>query len=242
MSAWLRVVVLCGALVTAGSPAAFSQETQVWDRYLDRPRGPYRGQVVDAETKAPLAGAVVVVHWLRDRVYPFHSVAENYAVREAVTDAEGRFLLDVKDVEEGAPRRTRRPGFLHLSSWVWVVSEEACFSERIHRRHLRTARERSSNCRGSRTERSAESISFCLVTATSRTGRSRTFLSLCAESTRNELPSDSNHILNRSSHGTPHDVGNPCDRVRTVAAHRAWIRGPDACRDHSHCRRAFLIR
>lgn len=111
MSAWLRVAVLCGALVTAGSPAAFSQETQVWDRYLDRPRGPYRGQVVDAETKAPLAGAVVVVHWLRDRVYPFHSVAENYAVREAVTDTDGRFLVDVRDVEEGVPNRTRRPGF-----------------------------------------------------------------------------------------------------------------------------------
>lgn len=112
MSIWLRVVVLCGVLVTAGPPAVWSQETQGWDRYLDRPRGPYRGQVVDAETKAPLAGAVVVIRWLQDRVYPFHMVAKNYAVRETVTDAEGRFFLDAKDVEEGAPRRTRRPGFL----------------------------------------------------------------------------------------------------------------------------------
>jgi hypothetical protein len=67
--------------------------------------------VIDAETKAPLAGAVVVVHWLRDRVYPFHSVAENYAVREVITDDEGRFFLDVRDVEERAPKRTRRPAF-----------------------------------------------------------------------------------------------------------------------------------
>lgn len=111
MITWLRLVVLCGVLVMSSPPAAWSQETEGWDRYLDRPRGPYRGQVVDAETKAPLAGAVVVVHWLRDRVYPFHSVAENYAVRETITDAEGRFFLDVRDVEEGAPRRTRRPGF-----------------------------------------------------------------------------------------------------------------------------------
>lgn len=110
MRAWLRVVALCCVLVVAGTPA-WSQERQGWDRYLDRPRGPYRGQVVDAETKEPLAGAVVVVNWLFDRVYPFHSVAENYAVREVVTDTEGRFFLDARDVEGGAPGRTRRPNF-----------------------------------------------------------------------------------------------------------------------------------
>jgi len=112
MSAWLGVVVLCCALVMGGPLAAWSQEAERWDRYLDRPRGPYRGQVIDAETKAPLAGAVVVALWWRNRVYPFHSVAEHYAVRETVTDAEGRFLLDAKDVEEGAPRRTYHPEFL----------------------------------------------------------------------------------------------------------------------------------
>lgn len=103
--------VLCGILLVIAAPA-WSQDTERWDRYLDRPRGPYRAQVVDAETKAPLAGAVVVVLWRRDRVYPFHSVAENYAVRETVTDADGCFFLDARDVEEGAPGRTRRPEFL----------------------------------------------------------------------------------------------------------------------------------
>jgi len=111
MMTWLRLVALCGVFLVTG-PSAWSQETERWDRYLDRPRGPYRGQVVDAETKAPLAGAVVVALWWRNRVYPFHSVAEHYAVRETVTDSEGRFFLDVKDVEEGAPRRTYHPEFL----------------------------------------------------------------------------------------------------------------------------------
>jgi hypothetical protein len=106
----LRLIALCALLLVTGT-AASSHDTERWDRYLDRPRGPYRGQVVDAETKAPMAGAVVVVHWLRDRVYPVHMVAENYAVRETVTDVEGRFFLDVRDVEESAPSRTRRPGF-----------------------------------------------------------------------------------------------------------------------------------
>jgi hypothetical protein len=112
MMASVRLFTLCLVLVMAGTLAAWAQDTETWDRYLDRSRGPYRGQVVDAETKAPLVGAVVVVRWLRDRVYPVHMVAENYAVRETVTDVEGRFVLDAKDVEEGAPRRTRRPGFL----------------------------------------------------------------------------------------------------------------------------------
>lgn len=112
MIAWVRLFALSAVLLMTGLTAVWAQETQGWDRYLDRPRGPYRGQVVDAETKAPLAGAVVVALWWRNRVYPFHSVAEHYAVRETVTDAEGRFWLDAKDVEEGAPRRTYHPEFL----------------------------------------------------------------------------------------------------------------------------------
>jgi hypothetical protein len=111
MSTWLRLATLCAVLATTGVPAV-SQEVERWDRYLDRPRGPYRGQVVDAETKAPLAGAVVVARWLRDRVYPLHSVQENYAARETLTDSDGRFVLDARDVEEGAPRRTYHPEFL----------------------------------------------------------------------------------------------------------------------------------
>lgn len=111
MSGCVRLLVLYGALIISG-PIAWAQDVERWDRYLDRPRGPYRAQVVDAQTKAPLAGAVVVALWRRDRVYPFHSVSEHYAVRETLTDEEGRFFLDAKDVEESAPRRTYHPEFL----------------------------------------------------------------------------------------------------------------------------------
>lgn len=99
-------------LVLPASTAWAQQKSELRDRYLDRSRGPYRGRVIDAQTKAPLAGAVVVARWLRDRVYPLHSVQENYAVRETLTDADGRFVLEAKDVEEGAPRRTYHPEFL----------------------------------------------------------------------------------------------------------------------------------
>jgi hypothetical protein len=111
MTLWLRITALCSCLLVACS-LAWGQSPEGWDRYLDRPRGPYRGQVIDADTKAPLAGAVLVALWRRDRTYPLHIVTENYAVREVVADSEGRFLLDAREVEEGAPRRTRRPEFL----------------------------------------------------------------------------------------------------------------------------------
>jgi hypothetical protein len=111
MRTWIQLVGLSAFLIMAGSPA-HSEDVEQWDRYLDRPRGPYRAQVVDAHTKAPLAGAVVVALWRRDRVYPFHSVSEHYAVRETLTDVEGRFVLDARDIEEGAPRRTYHPEFL----------------------------------------------------------------------------------------------------------------------------------
>jgi hypothetical protein len=111
MMLWLRLAMPCLCLLVVYS-MALAQSPEGWDRYLDRYRGPYRGQVIDAETKAPLAGAVFVALWRRDRVYPFQIVTENYAVREIVTDPEGRFLLEARDVEEGAPRRTHRPEFL----------------------------------------------------------------------------------------------------------------------------------
>jgi hypothetical protein len=111
MSAWLGLLALCGALMATTVPAP-AQESEGWSRYLGRPRGPYRGQVVDAETKAPLAGAVVVARWMRDRVVPMHSMSEHHAVREVVTDSEGRFVLDATDVEVGAPRRLHHPEFL----------------------------------------------------------------------------------------------------------------------------------
>ena len=102
MSAWLGQLALCGALVAAAEPAR-AQQSEGWDRYLGRPRGPYRGQVVDAETKAPLAGAVVVARWMRDRIAPLHLTSEHHAVREVVTDSEGRFILTPRTSKWGRP-------------------------------------------------------------------------------------------------------------------------------------------
>jgi hypothetical protein len=106
------VQAIAGLLLVATSALAWAQTPEGWDRYLNQPRGPYRGQVIDADTRAPLAGAVVVAYWPRDRIYPFHSVMEHYAVREVLTDADGRFVIDGGDIERSAPKRTLYPRFL----------------------------------------------------------------------------------------------------------------------------------
>jgi hypothetical protein len=110
MTRWLRMTAPCVCLLAVCS-MALAQSPERWDRYLDRYRGPYRGQVIDADTKAPPAGAVVVAAWARDRIYPFHSVNERYAVREVLVNLDGQFVIDARDIEEHAPRRTLRPEF-----------------------------------------------------------------------------------------------------------------------------------
>lgn len=112
MTSWLRAMTIC-MLLLAACASAWAQSMEGWDPLLGPNRGrPYRGLILDSDTKAPLAGAVVVALWRRERVYPFQVNTEPYAVRETVTDADGRFVLEAKDIEERAPRRTRKPEFL----------------------------------------------------------------------------------------------------------------------------------
>ena len=109
----LRIFVIGLWILACCAPVpAQERMPEGWDRYLGQPRGPYRGRVVDAETKAPLVGAVVVALWRHDRVYPFQVNSERYAVRETITGSDGRFVMEARDIEEGAPRRTRKPEFL----------------------------------------------------------------------------------------------------------------------------------
>ena len=110
MRRWAPALAVWSLIAMAVGAAA--QSTDSWERYLERPRGPYRGKVIDADTRAPIVGAVVVARWSRDRIGPFHSVMEHYAVREVLTDADGAFLIEAKAIEERAPKRTRYPEFL----------------------------------------------------------------------------------------------------------------------------------
>jgi hypothetical protein len=62
----------------------------IWSNY----RGPFRGQVLDAETLKPIPGAVVFVTWEVVEWNPFiKGVSHPYDTAEVATDAEGRFFL-----------------------------------------------------------------------------------------------------------------------------------------------------
>ena len=55
--------------------------------------GPFRGQMVDAESGAPIANANVMVTWRISRFNLVDSTSDFWDARETVTDAQGRFEL-----------------------------------------------------------------------------------------------------------------------------------------------------
>ena len=63
--------------------------------HLVYPSGPYRGRVVEAETKRPLAGAAVVAVWHQEAMlFGGHGPALDYHdALEVVTDAQGEFTI-----------------------------------------------------------------------------------------------------------------------------------------------------
>ena len=81
MVPWLMVVLLVGGCRSG---------PEQW--------GPFRGQVIDSETGAPIAGAHIMVSWERDNPNPVHWTQSFYDAQETVTDANGRFEI---------PRRPR---------------------------------------------------------------------------------------------------------------------------------------
>lgn len=83
--------------------------------------GPFRGQVVDAETGMPISGAHVMVTWIREPP-GLHFSQWYYDAQETVTDADGRFEI---------PRETHfmtafvhDPGFGFFTPGYLMQSEE----------------------------------------------------------------------------------------------------------------------
>lgn len=76
----VAVAVVVAALAAAAPPASAGAK--------------YHGRVVDADTKAPLSGAVVVVIWFRKPITAMDSGSTVHRVVEVFTDADGRFSID----------------------------------------------------------------------------------------------------------------------------------------------------
>lgn len=78
-------VVALVALVAAGC------------RHGPEVEGPFRGQIVDADTGKPIEGAVVVVAWTHLMNW-FEGGDREVDAREAVTNAQGRWEIPAKDI------------------------------------------------------------------------------------------------------------------------------------------------
>jgi hypothetical protein len=55
--------------------------------------GPWKGQIVDRETGQPIPGAIVVAIWMVRSRGEVHPHDEFYSAFEAVSDAEGKFVI-----------------------------------------------------------------------------------------------------------------------------------------------------
>ncbi len=60
--------------------------------------GDYRGKVIDAETKEPIEGVVVLGVWYSQLWSPGGGVSEYYDARETVTDKNGEFTMPGKGI------------------------------------------------------------------------------------------------------------------------------------------------
>ena len=88
--------------------------------------GPWKGKIIDIETKEPLEGAVVLAVW--ERVYrtPAGPNSYFYEAKEVLTDKEGRFeipaytpinLLPIISYMRGPYFTFFKPGYLSLSRY-----------------------------------------------------------------------------------------------------------------------------
>jgi hypothetical protein len=97
--------VISVGLLSLALAAATSYETEP---LLEAPAGPYRGTVVHAENKRPLAGAGIVLIWQRpDPQFPQRRLT--FLAREAMTDVAGQFVLDVALIEEQFAKQAFAP-------------------------------------------------------------------------------------------------------------------------------------
>jgi hypothetical protein len=54
----------------------------------------FKGKVIDADTKQPIEGAVVVASWLEERAAPTGSTSRLYDVKETLTDPNGKWSIE----------------------------------------------------------------------------------------------------------------------------------------------------
>jgi hypothetical protein len=79
--------------------------------FLRGSTGPYRGRVIDAKSKQPIAGTIVVAAWYREIDALVQSNTVFYDAIEVVADGQGNFIVDAPNIERRAPSNTQFPVF-----------------------------------------------------------------------------------------------------------------------------------
>ncbi len=87
-TAKVLIVLSTACLLSAAGPPARSDAA-----------GPWRGQVVDAESGQPLEGVVVLAVWERRSPGLIHPQTDFHDADEVVTDAQGRFVLPARSLK-----------------------------------------------------------------------------------------------------------------------------------------------
>ena len=81
----LLALAVCIAVALATGSAVNADDEERW--------GPFRGRVVDADSGAPVPGAVVYLIWLEVTLNPFRPYHDFYDARVAVTDGRGAYEI-----------------------------------------------------------------------------------------------------------------------------------------------------
>ncbi len=88
------------------------------------PSGPWKGRIIDIETKEPIEGAVIVACWRRVWRTPAGGVADFYEIKEVLTNKEGNYempsytpinMLPILSYISGPEFTIFKPGYLNLS-------------------------------------------------------------------------------------------------------------------------------
>jgi len=129
--------ILLGLAVLVGAPDLASAA-----------KGPWRGQVLDAETKHPLEGVVVLAYWNRYRfslaqLVVGHQTPEFFDAVEAVTDAQGRWEIPKKSfpffADIGGPFfEYYKPGY---AQWRYASQDTAEWRQLPGEERMRRAKE-----------------------------------------------------------------------------------------------------
>jgi len=86
----LLVVLAASTLISVAGLACPADSSASW-LYYHRPE--YNGKVIDAESGAPIEGAVVVAIYYKDTYAVIESISSVIKVREVLSDKEGNFKI-----------------------------------------------------------------------------------------------------------------------------------------------------